>query len=207
MDSFDIGENGGVMILQGIIILLAIVIIFMVLSEQSTTSELQSKIDSFECPTCPMVPECPDCNCGEGGKCPDCICENDSENDTPTLDCPTCPACSDVKGPSVDDIVNAIFPGRNPGMTSHGRFFSYDDFTEKEIHSTFQSMDDLTANTMGGGVPSRVNFDQALSNPNSDIGLASKVDPPIGSGAGIFSQPSSVAEPGGEEITPPIGGE
>jgi hypothetical protein len=192
-DSFDMGENTGVIILQGVIMLLAVVIVFMIYSEKSKTTELQNKLDNFKCPTCPAAPECPDCNCAEGTQCPDCICENDGPAN---LECPECPACPDVKGPSVDDIVNAIFPGRNPGMTSHGRFFSYDDFTNKELKSTFQSMDDMTANTMGSGIPSLVDFDQTLTNGKSDIGLASKVDPPIGSGAGVFSQPSSVVAPG-----------
>ena len=200
MDSFDMGENTGVMILQGVIMLLAVVIVFMIYSEKSKTTELQVKLDNFKCPTCPASPECPDCNCAEGTKCPDCICENDGPAN---LECPTCPSCPDIKGPSVDDIVNAIFPGRNPGVTSHGRFFSYDDFTDKELKSTFQSMDDMTANTMGSGIPSMVDFeDQTLTNSKSDIGLASKVDPPMGSGSGVFSQPSSVAAPGGQASAP-----
>jgi hypothetical protein len=88
-------------------------------------------------------------------------------------------------------------------MTTHGRFFSYDDFTDKELKSTFQSMDDMTANTMGSGIPSLVNFeDQTLTNSRSDIGLASKVEPPMGSGSGLFSQPSSVAETGGQAVIP-----
>lgn len=195
-------ENMGVMILQGVVMLLAVVILFMLYSEKNKTMELQNKIDNFNCPTCPAIPECPDCNCPDGNTCPDCVCENDGPTN---LECPECPSCPNVKGPSVDDIVNAIFPGRNPGMTSHGRFFSYDDFTEKEIKSTFQSMDDMSANTMGSGIPSMVNFeDQTLTNSKSDVGLASKVDPPMGSGTGVFSQPSSVATPG-EEPTIPTG--
>ena len=64
-------------------------------------------------------------------------------------------------------------------------------------------MDDMTANTMGSGIPSMVNFeDQTLTNSKSDIGLASKVDPPIGAGSGVFSQPSSVAATGEEPTTP-----
>jgi hypothetical protein len=200
MDSFDMGENGGVMILQGVIILLAVVIVFMIFSEKSKTSELQVKLDNFKCPTCPAAPECPACNCArEGTQCPDCVCSNDM----PNLECPACPGCPEANVPTVDDIVNAIFPGRNPGMTTHGRFFSYDDFTDKELKSTFQSMDDMTANTMGSGIPSLVNFeDQTLTNSRSDIGLASKVAPPMGSGSGLFSQPSSVAEPGGQAVIP-----
>ena len=209
-------ENMGVMILQGVVMLLAIIILFMLYSEKNKTVELQNKIDKFKCPECPAVPECPDCNCAEGTKCPDCICENDGPAN---LECPECPTCPDIKGPSVDDIVNAIFPGRNPGMTSHGRFFSYEDFTDKELKSTFQSMDDMSANTMGSGIPSMVNFeDQTLTNDNSDIGLASKVDPPMGSGPGVFSQPSSVVGPGGtttsetedsgnDETTPDVTGQ
>ena len=193
-------ENMGVMILQGIVMLLAVVILFMLYSEKNKTTELQNKIDNFKCPELPPIPECPDCNCAEGTTCPACICENDGPTN---LECPECPSCPDVKGPSVDDIVNAIFPGRNPGMTSHGRFFSYEDFTEKELKSTFQSMDDMSANTMGSGVPSMVNFeDQTLTNSKSDIGLASKVDPPMGAGTGVFSQPSSVAAPGGDSTIP-----
>ncbi len=193
-------ENMGVMILQGVVMLLAVVILFMLYSEKNKTTELQNKIDNFKCPACPTIPECPDCNCAEGTECPDCICENDGPAN---LECPECPACPDVKGPSVDDIVNAIFPGRNPGMTSHGRFFSYEDFTEKELKSTFQSMDDMTANTMGSGIPSMVNFeDQTLTNSKSDVGLASKVDPPMGSGTGVFSQPSTVLAPGEEPTMP-----
>lgn len=200
MDSFDMGENMGVMILQGIIILLAIVIVFMIYSEKSTTADLQSKIDSFECPACPDIPECPACNCeGESNECPACICENE----TSPLDCPECPKCPDTKGgPSVDDIVNAIFPGRNPGMTSHGRFFSYEDFTEKKLKSTFQAMDDLESSTMGGGIPSRVNFENKMKSKSNDVALASEADPPIESGAGVFSEPSSVASPDGDEETP-----
>jgi len=200
MDAFDMDENMGVMILQGVVMLLAVVILFMLYSEKNKTTDLQNKIDNFKCPDCPAIPECPDCNCPEGKSCPDCVCENDGPTN---LECPECPACPDVKGPSVDDIVNAIFPGRNQGMTSHGRFFSYDDFTEKEIKSTFQSMDDMSVNTMGSGIPSMVNFeDQTLTNSKSDIGLASKVDPPIGAGSGVFSQPSTVAALGEEPTIP-----
>jgi hypothetical protein len=175
--------------------LLAVVILFMLYSEKNKTVELQNKIDNFKCPVLPSIPECPDCNCAEGTTCPACICENVGPTN---LECPECPSCPDVKGPSVDDIVNAIFPGRNPGMTSHGRFFSYEDFTEKELKSTFQSMDDMSANTMGSGIPSMVNFeDQTLTNSKSDIGLARKVDPPMGSGTGVFSKPSSIVGTGG----------
>ena len=195
MDSFDMGENMGVMILQGVIIVLAIIIVIMIYSEKSSADELQNKINSFECPACPSCPECPDCNCSEGGECPACICENESP-----LDCPDCPECPKTSGPTAEEIVNAIFPGRNPGMTSHGRFFSYDDFTETKLKSTFEAVDDLEASTMGGGIPSRVNFEKKFK--SKDVATASKVDPPMGSGAGVFTEPSDVAETGGTAEPP-----
>ena len=180
------GENTGVLVLQGVIILLAVIIVFMIYSEKSSAEELQTKIDSFECPACPNVPECPACNCGaEGGSCPACICDNNSP-----LDCPDCPSCPETSGgPSVDEIVNAIFPGRNQGMTSHGRFFPYNDFSEQQLKSTFQAVDNMETSTMGGGLPSRVNFEKNLQGGTStDVALASTVEPPIGSGAGVFSE-------------------
>jgi hypothetical protein len=36
---------------------------------------------------------------------------------------PECPACPEVKCPSVPDIVSGIFPGRNTGVTRSGRHF------------------------------------------------------------------------------------
>ena len=61
-------------------------------------------------------------------------------------------------------------------------------------------MDDLESSTMGGGIPSRVNFSN--KSKSDDVALASKADPPIESGAGVFSEPSSVASADGDEETP-----
>ncbi len=196
MDIFDtLEDNFGIMLLQGIVMVLAVVIIIMIYSDKSTSKELQEKIDTFQCPTCPPAPECPDCNCsGEGGNCPDCVCDN-----TTPLDCPKCPKCPETSSPTLDQIVNAIFPGRNQGMTTHGNYFSVDDLSEKQLKSTFQPMDDLTASTMGGGVPSRVSFEKSFV--SNDVSLASKVSPPIGSGAGVFTA-SNVAAPGDNPAPP-----
>jgi hypothetical protein len=73
----------------------------------------------LECPKCPEHPEipscpkCPDLNCSNDGKCPEC-----PENP----ECPECPVV-DVDCPNVEDIVSGIFPGRNTGITSGGRYF------------------------------------------------------------------------------------
>tara|TARA_B100000900_G_scaffold413166_1_gene436589 strand:- start:1244 stop:1993 length:750 start_codon:yes stop_codon:yes gene_type:complete len=105
----------------------------------SNTDELHSEINALqnevntlelECPKCPehpkipACPKCPDVKCPEGGacpqapQCPDCNCpENDNE-------CPPCPDCSaSADCPTVGDIVGGIFPGRNTGVTSGGKYF------------------------------------------------------------------------------------
>jgi len=64
-------------------------------------------------PSCPKCPKCPDLNCDNDGKCPEC----------PT--CPENPECPDIEVncPNVEDIVSGIFPGRNPGITTGGKYF------------------------------------------------------------------------------------
>ena len=57
------GENMGTMLLQGVVVLLAIVIVFMIYTEKSKTSELQKKLDTFKRPECPTVPDVPIRNC------------------------------------------------------------------------------------------------------------------------------------------------
>ena len=42
---------------------------------------------------------------------------------SPAAESPACPACPVTKCPSVEDIVSGIFPGRNTGVTSSGRYF------------------------------------------------------------------------------------
>lgn len=103
----------------------------------SNTDELHAEITSLqnevntlelECPKCPdhpkipACPKCPDVNMPDVNipgreacpQCPDCNCP---END----ECPPCNASADC--PTVDDIVGGIFPGRNTGVTSGGKYF------------------------------------------------------------------------------------
>ena len=184
------GENSGVIILQTVIIILAIVILFVLFSDRSTTSELQNKIDNFKCPELPDIPECPDCNCDNEG-CPDCLCDLPS-----ALDCPSCPTCPEHSSPSVDDIVNAIFPGRNPGMTSHGNYFPLDGLGETNVEPAYSPVTNLMPNYVGGdGVPSAISFaDQTLLSENSDIALATTQQPALPSTQGVFTEPVIVDE-------------
>ena len=190
------GENSGVMILQSVIILLAIIILFVLYSDRSTATELQNKIDNFKCPELPEIPECPDCNCDSEG-CPDCNC------DIPTaLDCPDCPACPEHSSPSVDDIVNAIFPGRNQGVTSHGNYFPLDGLGEADVEPAYSPVTNLMPNYVGGdGGPSAISFaDQTLLGEGSDIALATTRQPALSTTQGVFTEPSAVD--GGTPATP-----
>ena len=74
----------------------------------------------LECPkcelTCPEVPKCP--SMPENKDCPKCT-EGDKE-------CPPCAECPDINCPSVDEIVNGVFPGRNTGVISGDRYSEVD---------------------------------------------------------------------------------
>ena len=71
------------------------------------------------CPSCPACPKCPDLKCNEGicPECPECPATEEGDGK-----CPPCPTDS-TSCPTVDDIVTGIFPGRNPGITSGGKYF------------------------------------------------------------------------------------
>lgn len=190
MDMFDMEENGGIVILQIIVIVLAMIIMYMLYSDRSATIAIEEKVNNFKCPQCPEIPECPACNCSEGEtSCPDCICDRES------MECPPCPECPKSDVPNVDDIVNAIFPGRNQGVTAYGEYYPLGGLDETTVEPAYSPSINMID---GAGTPSSVNFqDEMLMNESSSMGIASEVDPPIDSGAGVFSEPSQVAPPGG----------
>ena len=109
-------------ILQFVSLFLLFVIGAMIYYMSENTDKLKKDISELEleCPACPANPRCPKCpdlNCNRDGKCPDCICSTDNK-------CPECPSCTaNANCPTVDDIVSGIFPGRNTGITSGGKFF------------------------------------------------------------------------------------
>lgn len=71
-------------------------------------------------------------------ECPDCKCPENKE-------CPKCPTCPETKCPTVDDIISGIFPGRNTGVTSSGRYFdvqgneSYELFPDYDFYQPSQA--------------------------------------------------------------------
>ena len=195
MDLMDMSENSGVMILQAVIIVLAIVILVILFMDQSKSEKLQEAISAFKCPELPNIPECPDCSCDSEG-CPDCICDNASP-----LNCPECPACPEHSSPTVDEIVNAIFPGRNQGMTTHGNYFPLDGLGEADVEPAYSPVINMMPNyTSGTGTPAAISFaDQTLLSDNSSIGLASQRMGPISTTQGVFSDP----EPDSPPVSPP----
>ena len=104
-------------LLQYLTLFLLIVIFSMIYFMNTNTDKIENDIANLElncpeptltdsegneCPKCPDCPDCPDCN---------------NPNNPPIQNCPT------VNCPTVNDIVSGIFPGRNSGITSSGRYF------------------------------------------------------------------------------------
>ena len=194
------GENSGLVLLQLIIIILAIVIIVLIFMDRSNVYKLESKIDNIDVPTCPDCPAAPDCVCDgtECPACPDCNCPTPTGADIPG--CPECPQCPDVntscpspKTLTIDDITDAIFPGRNKGITSHGQYFPLDGLGEGMVEPAYSPVVNLQPNYVGGdGVPAAISYaDQTLLNKNSSIGSAAQKERPMASTQGVFTEGSN----------------
>jgi hypothetical protein len=132
MFSYYFDTNDYAEILQYISLFLLFVIgtmiYYMSSNNQMMKEDLKDQINNLdlECPECPdhpgcpACPKCPDLKCNEGS-CPECpacpvVAEGGGE-------CPACPSAPTVSCPTVDDIVSGVFPGRNPGITSGGKYF------------------------------------------------------------------------------------
>ena len=120
-------------ILQFVTLFLLVVIGSMLYYMSDSTEKLQNELSELElsCPEHPDIPSCPKCpdlTCTEEGKCPDCICPNNEHSCPKCPDsshtCPQCPQCpAPPHCPTVEEIVGGIFPGRNTGITSGGKYF------------------------------------------------------------------------------------
>jgi len=218
-ESMDIlGENKGIVILQILIVMLAIGIISMLFMEKSDMGSLGEKMDAFKCPDPPACPKCPECNCADEG-CPDCVCPENNK-------CPKCPTCPDLntscpkcKTITPEDIADAIFPGRNKGLTSHGQYFPLDGLGEGSVEPAWSPVTNLMPNYVGGdGTPAAISFaDQKLLSDKSSTALAVKKQPALATTQGVFTKgadkplhdaiipdkgPSKVAKKGGEPTKP-----
>ena len=203
MDIADtLGENSGMVILQIIIVCLAALIILLIYMDRSNINELGTKISNIEFPACPDCPKHPDCICDgtECPECPDCNCPVPTEGGG----CPACPKCPDVntscpspKTLTPEDIADAIFPGRNKGITSHGQYFPLDGLGEGLVEPAYSPVVNLMPNYVGGdGVPASISFaDQTLLNKKGSIGLAAEKRPPLSNTQGVFTPGTKKEKP------------
>ena len=182
-----LGENTGIIVLQMLIVVLAGIIIALLFMERSNTNKLGLKIDSIEPPSCPS---CPDCTCD--GKacptCPDCNCPDSDSGGCPA--CPQCPdvttSCPELKTLTPEDIADAIFPGRNKGITSHGKYFPLDGLGEGLVEPAFSPVVNLMPNYVGGdGVPGAISFKDQTLLSNS---IASQKMGPMSTTQGVFTE-------------------
>jgi len=127
----------------------------------------------------------------------------------------SCPECKTI---TPDDIADAIFPGRNKGLTSHGQYFPLDGLGEGSVEPAWSPVTNLMPNYVGGeGVPGAISFsDQKLLSDKSSIALAVQKQPAITT-QGVFTKgsdkplhdatvpdkgPSKVANKGGKPTKP-----
>lgn len=133
-------------ILQFMTLFLLFVIGAMIYYMSENTENLEKQISELEleCPACPENPECPKCPqcpdliCTDEGKCPDCNCPAEGE-------CPPCSANAHADCPTVDDIVSGIFPGRNTGITSGGKYFDIQANENYELNPDYDYYQPMSA--------------------------------------------------------------
>jgi hypothetical protein len=190
---FDTSEYAEILQYVSLFLLFVIgtMIYYMSTNSENLGKDLKDQISNLdlECPECPdhpgcpACPKCPDLKCNEGmcPECPACPAGEDRE-------CPACPTVPPVSCPTVDDIVTGIFPGRNPGITSGGKYFdimaneSYELLPSYDFYNpvdAFPSDSILSApdNLMGGNVdvlPIEIDnsVDGNLVNTSADTSLS-----------------------------------
>ena len=141
--AFDTSEYAEILQYVSLFLLFVIgtMIYYMSTNSETLGKDLKDQISNLdlECPKCPdhpgcpACPKCPDLKCNEGmcPECPACPAGEDGE-------CPACPTTQAVSCPTVEDIVTGIFPGRNPGITSGGKYF---DIMANESYELLPSYD------------------------------------------------------------------
>ena len=123
LDEFDM--QSGLLL---VVVFLILIILFLVYRENSKADEIKDKISNLkmECPACP---ECPDVSCPEVS-CPDNPRDCPACPDCPDTSCPKCPDLPNMNYPTVNEIIDGIFPGRDQGVTQGGDYFPLQAFTE-----------------------------------------------------------------------------
>ena len=125
-----------IFILQVIVLIALTVIIAMIYSQYSQGEKLSENVGDIKNTKCPDVEVVNQVHSASPG--PGC----------PNVTCPTCPSC-----PSVKDIVSGIFPGRNTGVTSGGRYF------DVKMNEDFDLMPDYSFYNAKDAFPDDMKFD------------------------------------------------
>lgn len=125
-----------IFILQVIVLIALTVIIAMIYSQYSQGEKLSENVGDIKHTKCPDVEVVNQVHSASPG--PNC----------PNVTCPTCPSC-----PSVKDIVSGIFPGRNTGVTSGGRYF------DVKMNEDFDLMPDYSFYNAKDAFPDDMKFD------------------------------------------------
>jgi hypothetical protein len=182
-----IGDDPYTSLLQLIIIILSILILRYVYSDNKKMDELRDHINTLdkECPACP------DCKCeSDLSKCPDCVCPDKSADITDNNG-PNFPmnnsgvSCPEVSCPSVDDIVSGLFPGRNMGITASGKYHDINSYEEGTLLSAYSNFSNLE----GSG---------------EDMRMMNSPDLPDDSGNDTSMMSMGIANSSNTDITPSI---
>ena len=201
-----IGDDPYTSLLLLIIVILSILILRYVYSDNKKIDELKDHIKTLD----KECPKCPDCKCeSDLTKCPDCVCPDKTaditENNGPNFPMNSGLTCPEVSCPSVQDIVNGLFPGRNMGITATGKYYdinSYEEGTLLSAYSNFSNLvdagedmrmmnsSDLPDDSGNDSTMSRMNMGNMnnMSNSNNNTPtVASQTEDVISSSPGIMN--------------------
>tara|TARA_B110001450_G_scaffold91596_1_gene86865 strand:+ start:4045 stop:4749 length:705 start_codon:yes stop_codon:yes gene_type:complete len=193
---FIFGDDPYISILQFIILILSCVILYFVYSESSKLTDLKSQIGEIEM-VCPESKDCPDLVCADNElecpACPDCVL--DGSGSGPGSGSTTCPKCPDVTCPSVTDIVDGLFPGRNQGVTVTGKYFPVNAMEEGILLPAYSNFSNLT------DAGSNMRMEGTTGPPSQTMGAepivptATTIQPPIAPGGGIMGSAPGANNP------------
>jgi hypothetical protein len=204
-----IGDDPYTSLLQIIIIILSVIILRYVYTENKNIKSLKNDINKLdkECPACPA------CNCEPGlTKCPDCVCPDKNSDITnnnganfPMNGGVKCPdvKCPETTCPSVDEIVGSLFPGRNNGITASGKYYNINANEEGTLLSAYSSYSNLRNDGEDMRIPNSTELpDDSTSRMNMgplSSGDSTGSTPPLSTtkmgamtpGEGVFSDSST----------------
>ena len=161
-----IGDDPYTSLLQTIIMILSVIILRYVHSDNKKLDDLKDHINTLdkECPVCP------DCKCeSDMTKCPDCVCPDKAMSITDSTN-PNFPmnntgvSCPEVSCPSVSDIVAGLFPGRSSGITASGKYYDINSNEEGTLLSAYSNF----SNVINDGEDMRIPNSEDLPDDNID---------------------------------------